>query len=409
MAEWLKERTVRQMSLLFSPMNIAGLELRNRFVHSATQEYMATAEGEVTDDLVRRYAHLAKGEVGLIIPGDVYVHPMGKSRVCQTGIHSDAMIPGLTQIVQAVHENGGKIIFQLSHAGRQSSKGILGRTPLGPSSFGRDPVHFVKPREMTEEDIRDTIDAFGKAARRAMEASADGIRLHAAHGYLINQFLSPYFNRRSDAWGGSDENRFRFLEEVFSAVKRSVPDSTPILVKLNTHDHTPGPGITPPLSQYYARRLAELGVHGFELSSGTAHYSFMNMCRGDVPVKELVSGRSFWERPVAKIRLNQMVGKFDLYEGYHVEAAELIRPVVGNATIFLVGGMRTVAFMEEALRKGHGDFISMSRPFIREPYLVKRIRQGKTDRASCVSCNKCLARLANKQPVKCDHRPDSSN
>lgn len=396
------------MSVLFSSISIAGLELKNRFVHSATQEYLATEKGIVTDDLVKRYATLAKGEVGLIIPGDVYVHPMGKSRVCQTGIHSDEMIPGLTRMVKAVHENGGKIIFQLSHAGRQSSKKILGKTPLGPSSFGRDPVHFVKPREMLEDDIREAVDAFGKAAHRAMEAGADGIRLHAAHGYLINQFLSPYFNRRVDGWGGSDEKRFRFLEEVLSEVKRSVPKATPILVKLSTDDHTPGPGITPPLAQYYARRLAELGIHGFEPSSGAAHYSFMNMCRGEVPVKELVAGRSFWEKLPAKMKLSQMVGKFDFQEGYHVEVAKLIRAVVGTASIFLVGGMRTVGFMEEAVRNGYGEFISMSRPFIREPFLVKRIRQGKTDRASCVSCNKCLARLANRQPVKCDHKPNSS-
>ena len=188
-------------------------------------------------------------------------------------------------------------------------------------------------------------------------------------------------------------------------MKRSVPDNTPILAKLNVHDHTPGPGVTPPQAQYYAGRLAGLGVHGFEFSSGSSHYSFMNMCRGDVPVKEIVAGRALWERPVARLKLSQLVGKFDLYEGYHLDATKLIRPAVGSALIFLVGGMRTVAFMLEALMNGYGDFISMSRPFIREPYLVKQILEGKTDKASCVSCNKCLARLANDQPVKCDYKP----
>jgi len=392
------------MSLLFSPAKIAGLEVKNRFVHSATQEIMASNDGLVTDELVKRYGNLAKGEVGLIIPGDMYVHESGRSRFNQTGIHSDDTIPGLRRLSREVHEHGGKIVLQLAHAGRQTSKKVIGQTPIGPSSVGRDPVHFVKPREMTETDIEQIVAAFGKAAWRAMEAEADGIRLHAAHGYLINQFLSPFFNHRQDQWGGTDENRFRFLERVFLEVEDAVPKGTPILVKLNTDDHTPGKGITPDMAKYFAGRLARLGIHGVEVSSGTAHYSFMNMCRGQVPVQELVAGRAFWQKPIAAMKLKRWVGKYDCQEAYHLEAAKLIKPVLGEIPLFLVGGMRHVRSMEEVLENGFADFISMSRPFIRQPYLVKQIMEGKTDRASCVSCNKCLAALANRMPVRCYHK-----
>lgn len=393
------------MSLLFSPARIGNLDVKNRFVHSATQEIMAQDDGQVSDVLVKRYRNLAKGEVGLIVPGDVYVHHSGKSRSNQTGIHTDDMIPGLKRLSRAVHEHDGKVVFQLSHAGRQTSRDVIGQVPLGPSSVGRDPVHFVKPREMTEEDIEQTIRDFGEAAARAMEADADGVRLHAAHGYLINQFLSPFFNQRTDQWGGTDENRFRFLERVFLEVKNAIPDGTPLLIKLNIHDHTPKPGITPALATYYARRLVKLGIHGVEISSGTAHYSFMNMCRGHVPLEELVSGRVFWQRPIARVKLKRWVGRYDHEEGYHREAAEAIKPVIGKTPLFLVGGMRRVTFMEGILQSGQAEFISMSRPFIRQPFLVKQIKEGKTDRASCVSCNKCLAALANRQPVQCYYRP----
>ncbi len=389
------------MSLLFSPYSINKMEVKNRFVHSATQECMSDDNGEVTDELIRRYVNLAKGETGLIIPGDMYVDPLGRSRLHQTGIHSDAMIPGLRKLVDAVHQHKAKIVLQLAHAGRQTTKNASGRVPLGPSSVGRDPVHFIKPRAMNVADIQNVIRAFGKAARRAVEAGADGIRLHAAHGYLINQFLSPFFNRRNDSWGGSEENRFGLLEAIFLEVKDGVPEGTPVLIKLNTDDHTPTQGLTPDAAVRYAQRLAEIGIDGIEPSSGTAHYSFMDMCRGEVPVEELVQGGPFWQRPLARHKLKKLVGRHDMEEGYHLNVAKTIKSVIGSVPVFLVGGMRRLDHMEEVVSKGYADFVSMSRPFIREPYLVKRFRQGKSDSASCVSCNKCLAAISRGIPVRC--------
>jgi 2,4-dienoyl-CoA reductase-like NADH-dependent reductase (Old Yellow Enzyme family) len=203
------------MSILFEPLNLGNVQIKNRFVHSATYEAMALETGEVSDQLIKKYQILAKGEVGLIIPGFMYVHPLGRSYTYQTGIHNDRMIPGLRKLVEAVHREGGKIAFQLVHAGRQTTKAIIGQTPIAPSSKGRDPINFVKPKEMNPNQIREVIQAFCMAAHRAVESGADGIQLHAAHGYLINQFLSPFFNHRGDEWGGSDANRFRFLKELF--------------------------------------------------------------------------------------------------------------------------------------------------------------------------------------------------
>ncbi len=392
------------MALLFSRMKIGNLEIKNRFVHSATYECMATAHGQVTDQMVKRYESLAKGEVGLIIPGYMFIQPSGRASGNQTGIHSDEMIPGLKRIAEAIHENGGKTVFQLVHAGRSTTKAVCGETPMGPSGKDRDPVNFVKPREMNEEDIQGVIRGFGGAAVRALEAGADGVQIHGAHGFLVNQFLSPFFNKRKDAWGGSDENRFRFLKEVLLEIRKSVPEGTPILTKLNTNDHTPRQGITPDLAKFYAEELAKLGIDAVEISSGAGLYSFMNTCRGQVPVDELVASVPMWQRPIARIMMNRLKGKYDLEEPYHLEAAKIIKPVLGETPLILVGGMRKVSRMEEVLQNKETDFISMSRPFIREPYLVRKIKDGKTDKASCVSCNKCFGSITGEAPLKCYHK-----
>ena len=389
------------MPKLFENANIGKMELKNRFVHSATYEVMAKETGEVTDELVSRYRLIAKGDTGLIIPGYMYVLPSGRAFKPQTGIHKDDLIPGLKKISDAVHKEGGKIVFQLVHAGRQTKKDVAGETPLGPSSSGRDTVYFVKPKKMSEEDIRTVIQAFGKAALRAVEAGADGVQIHAAHGYLVNQFLSPFFNKRKDSWGGSDENRFKFLKEVFLEIKRSVPDDLPVMVKLNTRDYTPKEGITLPLAVKYAQWLAELGIDALEVSCGTAFYSFMNECRGEVPIDEFVSGLPWWQKPIGKIMLNKMKGNFDLEEGYNLEAAELIRKVQKDIILMVVGGFRRMTHMQDVVDRGIADFISMSRPFIREPFIVKKFKEGKADRVACVSCNKCVSALLNNHPVRC--------
>ena len=389
------------MSILFDPMTLGNLEIKNRFVHSATYESMAEQAGDVTDQLVERYKKLAQGEVGLIIPGMMYVHPLGRAVKHQIGIHHDDMIPGLKKLTEAVHHEGGRIAFQLAHAGRQTIKGIIGQTPLGPSAKGRDPVNFVKPKAMSEDQIHDAIQAFGLAASRAVEAGADGIQLHAAHTYLINQFLSPFFNHRTDAWGGSVENRFRFLKEVVVETKKALPEGMPLLVKLNTRDHTPQEGITPPLAATYAGWLVELGIDGLELSCGSTLYAWANMSRGSIPVDELVESLPWWKKPIGRIVMNRMVGKYDLEEGYNLKAATMIKPTIGGIALFLVGGLRRISHMEEIVRNGHADLISMSRPFIREPSIVKKMREGSTDTVSCVSCNRCFAAVVNNMPLRC--------
>lgn len=389
------------MSVIFTPQKLGKLEIKNRIARAPTHENISTDSGEVTDRLVALYHALSKGEVGLIFTGIMFVHPLGRGYKYQIGIDRNEVIPGLRKLTEAVHKEGGVIFFQLLHAGRQTTKKLIGQTPLAPSSTKRDPMYSVKPREMTEREISEAIRSFGSAARRAYEAGADGIHIGGAGGYLINEFLSPFFNLRKDAWGGSEENRFRFLEEIISEVRSSIPGDVPVTVKINANDHTPEQGITPELAKKYAGWLAERGIDGLEVASGTITYSNMNMWLGQVPVKEYVQSLPLWKRPVGRLIMQRMVGKYDLREGWNLKAVKMIKPVMGKIPLFLVGGMRRVEHMEKVLQDDHAQFISMCRPFIREPYLVKNIKEGKTKVAACISCNKCVGAIPNELPVRC--------
>ncbi len=379
------------MSILFTPFKLENLIIKNRFVHSACEDNLSDDKGQVTDAIIKKNGNLAKNEVGLIIWSHLSVHLSGRTKKYQSGIHSDDMIPGLTKVVNAVHEEGGRIVFQLGHSGTQTSEDITGQPLMGPAT-------------MDEAQIHSMIQAFKDSAKRATETGADGIQLHAAHGYLLNQFLSPFFNHRKDKWGGSDENRFRMLKEIILEIKKVLPQGMPILVKLNSNDHTSKEGITPLLAVTYAKWLRDLSIHGLEVSCGTSFGSTWNMCRGDVPVAEMVKSFPESKQPKIEAVYKKMVGKFNLEGPYNLEATKMIRPVFGDIPLFAVGGWRNINQMEEAVDKGYTDFISMCRPFIREPSLVRRFKEGKTDMASCKNCNKCLAALPNNIPVRCYYK-----
>lgn len=387
------------MSAMFSPVKMGAMEVANRFVHSATYEAMATENGEVTDELIKRYRTLAKGGIGLIIPGYLYVDPLGRAVPKQTGIHSDEMIPGLNKLVEAVHQHGGKIALQLAHGGMQTSKAIIGQAPLAPSGGLRNPMTFDKCKEMTQVQIEEAIYAFSQGARRAAEANADAVQIHGAHGYLISEFLSPFFNRRKDAWGGSNEGRFRFVKEVIRETRKVLPDTMPILIKINTNDFTPKEGVTPEVAKKYAGWLRDEGIDGVELSCGT--FFTFHVVRGEIPSKELAKALPGWMRPLAKLQFRKLRRQCGFLEAYNLPAAEIIKPELGKVPLMLVGGVRRLSQMEKLVEGKYTDLVSMCRPFIREPFLVKRFRERRADEASCISCNKCFAAIANDLPLRC--------
>jgi 2,4-dienoyl-CoA reductase-like NADH-dependent reductase (Old Yellow Enzyme family) len=192
------------MTLFFTPAKIGLIELKNRFVRSATVECLASEDNRLTEQYYKVYERLAKGGVGLIIPGNYFINPIGRATDKVLLIDRDDVIDDLRKLTDIVHRNGAKIVGQINHCGRQGNPNLIGEQPISPSGV-QDKLTGNTPREMTVQEIEETIKAFSSAARRIKKAGFDGVQIHGAHGYLVNQFLSSHTNRRKDQWGGSME------------------------------------------------------------------------------------------------------------------------------------------------------------------------------------------------------------
>jgi len=301
------------------------------------------------------------GECGLIITGYTFVRPDGKQLPSKMGLYSDDFAEEMRAMTKAVHDAGGAICIQLVHAGGQTDSATIGRKPLAPSAVecGQFPE---KPAELSKEEISEIVAAFGKAASRAKDYGFDGVQIHGAHGYLVNQFLSPLTNRRTDEYGGSIENRSRFLMEVYRAVRLAVGNDYPVLIKLNGADNIEG-GLTSDDAAHVAKTLDAAGIDAIEVSGGTP-------ASGDkTPVREKIDSPA--------------------KEAYNLDLALKIKKSV-NCPVMVVGGMRSYEVAEKIIAEDGLDYISMARPFIREPHLAKRWAAGDRSPATCISCNGCF-------------------
>lgn len=394
------------MSALFEPGRIGNLTLRNRLIKSATFEGMGAPDGTPTPALRRFHRRIAQGGVGMNIVAFASVHPTGRSYANQCLIDRDEVIPAWKELVDEVHQVGGLVALQLVHCGRTANPGVTGSEALAPSPV-RDRYSLAMPREMNEGEIAEMIEAFGAAAGRAKAAGFDAVQIHAAHGYLISQFLSPFTNRRRDDWGGDPGRRRRFLLEVYRRVRREVGPDYPVLVKLNTQDHVRG-GLTVEEAIPAARALAEEGVDAIELSAGFSD-SVFHITRGDVPTDALVEGFSLVQRIAIKAFLSLMRDQVRFErEAYNLPAALPIRQAVLGVPMALVGGMRSRAVMEDVLAQGF-DFVSLGRPLIRQPNLPRLMERGEVDAASCISCNRCLLAMVEQTGVRCRQIPSEGD
>lgn len=346
------------MSVLFTPIQIGEMTVKNRFVRSATNEGLADSAGFVPRSLGELYRQLAEGEVGMIVSGYAYVSPEGKGSRRQGSIADDRYIRNHQAVVGLAKQRDVKLVMQLVHAGRQTTPDIIGTYPIAPSAV-RDETTRITPMTMSQEQIEREITAFGAAARRAREAGFDGVQLHMAHGYLLSQFISPRTNLRYDRWGGSLENRRAFLIEVVRQCRIDAGPDYPILAKLNSEDGVAG-GLTQQESAAHAKALAEFGICAIEVSGGSAE-------AGSFACREVTD---------------------ESEEGYFLDAAAEIKKHV-SVPVISVGGYRSLSIMAEAVGSGKCDMIALSRPLIREPGLVNRFKEGRSEKAECVSCNEC--------------------
>jgi 2,4-dienoyl-CoA reductase-like NADH-dependent reductase (Old Yellow Enzyme family) len=367
------EVSERKKFLAFEPKEIGGMVIKNRLVRSATYERMASEDGRVTDGLVKLYKTLAKGGVGLIITGHAYVQLSGKGVPQQTGIDRDDLIPRLREIAEAVHKHGDgcKVAIQLTHCGRQS---FVLETTMAPSAVF-EPVTKKMPREMTIAEIQETIEAFAKAARRAEEAGFDAVQLHAAHGYLLSEFLSPYTNRRTDEYGGNTENRTKIVEDIYKRTVENVGKDFPILIKMNVDDFLEG-GINLNESKKIAERFSRLGFAAIETSG----------CMWEVTTR---SKEELGWKPVMLPESRINIQSKDK-EAYYLPYAREIKKMIA-APLILVGGIRSLDVIEKILAEESADFVALCRPLIRQPDLPNKWLKGIGGlTADCISCNGCV-------------------
>jgi len=360
------------MKQLFEKTKINQMELKNRFVRSATWEGLANTDGSCSEELTDLVVNLAKGQVGLIISSAAYVSRSGKGNVTQLGIHDDQLISDYKKMVEKVHHEGSKIILQINHGGGRAMSQLKDNRSFGPSSLE---IKDYSCREMTVSEIVQTIEDFKKAAVRVNNSGFDGIQLHGAHGFLLSEFLSPFFNRRKDHYGGSIENRARIILEILQAIRSELGRQFTIIIKLNSDDFIKN-GFTPIEMVQVSALLEKAGMDAIELSGGT-----------DLSVSKYSSER------VSK-------GDFQEDEVYYREAAKLYKKEI-NVPLILVGGIRSFEVAKELVEKEQADYIALSRPLIREPGLIKRWRSGDTRKATCISCNQCYIPTRSGEGLYC--------
>ena len=347
------------MNNLFDTTIINGMALRNRFVRSATWEGMCDEQGRPGEQLTNWYRELARGRVGLIITGYAFVRLDGKQMPGSIGAQSDDFGPEMQALSKAVHDEGGRLCMQLVHTGGQG-RAQGGNKLIAPSAIEAE-QYTSPPLEMSRKDIDEVVAAFGASAGRAKQWGFDAVQLHAAHGYLINQFLSPHTNKRTDGYGGSTENRRRFLMEVYQSVRAAVGPRYPVLVKLNGSDFL-AQGLELDEACAAAVALDREGIDAIEVSSGTPASGDNNPVRKKIDTRE--------------------------QEAYNLPLAKRIKQSV-SCPVLVVGGFRSYDLAQEVVEKGLADYISLARPFIREPELVKQWQEGGRARSRCISCNGC--------------------
>ena len=339
------------MDRLFEYSKINGMVLSNRFIRSATWEGMATDEGACTPKLIDLMAELASGGVGLIITGHAYIRQDGQHAPWQLGIYKDRLIPHLQSMTNAVHKIGGKIILQLGYGGAYLSKTRL--------------------RNMTPRNIRDLVQAYALAAIRAQKAGFDGVQIFAAHGFFLSQLLCPRYNDRTDDYGGKIANRARVLLEVLHAIRNAVDRDYPVLVKLNCRDFVEN-GLTLEDSLRVGRMLEKGGVDAIELSGGLLNNP--NIMRSNID--------------------------FNNNEAFFQNEAQVFKEKI-RVPLILVGGIRSYHSAQRLVNENIADYISMSRPFIREPELINRWKAGDLREAACTSCDNCFETIKKGQGVSC--------
>ena len=327
-----------KMPNLLTPIKIREKNFKNRIVMPPMATKLATTKGEVTEPLIEHYKERSK-YLGMLIVEHTYVAPTGKANPNQLGIYSDRLIEGLKRLAETIKGEETVAIIQINHAGGRAVKEIIGETPIAPSKV-KLPNIEEEPREMTYRDIKEIKKAFVDAAIRAIKAGFDGVEIHGAHGFLLNQFTSPITNKRLDAYGGTFEKRIRLPLEITDEIRKKIGKDKLLLYRLGADDMMPG-GITIRDSIKLAKKLEDKGVDIMDVSGG-----------------------------LIRSRPPNLTG-----QGYFVPLAEKIKKTI-NIPVIGVGGIRDPKYADKIIREERVDFIAVGRAMLNDPrWAQKAIRE----------------------------------
>lgn len=376
-------------SILFTPGKIGPLTLRNRTIRSAAFESMCPGN-KPSKELLDYHHSVAAGGVGMTTVAYAAVTRSGLSFDRQLWMRPE-IVPGLRELTDAVHREGAAASIQLGHCGNMSHKAICGETPVGASTgFNLYSPTFV--RGLRKDELAPMARAYGDSVRLAREAGFDAVEIHAGHGYLISQFLSPYTNHRKDEFGGSLENRIRFMDMVMDEVMKAAGNETAVLVKMNMRDGFRG-GMDIDESLQVAKRLVEDGAQALVLSGGFVSKAPMYVMRGAMPVKTMTHYMTcWWLKWGVRMAGKMMIPTVPFKEAYFLEDALRFRKEITQIPLVYVGGLVAREKIDEVLNDGF-EFVQMGRALLNEPGFVNRMKAESMARCNCKHSNYCIARM----------------
>lgn len=376
-------------SKLFTEASIGPITLRNRTIRSAAFESMCPGNAP-SQQLLDYHRSVAAGGVGMTTVAYAAVAQSGLSFDRQLWMRKE-IVPGLRKLTDSVHKEGAAASIQLGHCGNMSHKKICGETPVGASSgFNLYSPTFV--RGLRKDELRLMAKAYGNAVRLARESGFDAVEIHAGHGYLISQFLSPYTNHRKDEYGGSLDNRMRFMDEVMAEVMKAAGNDMAVLVKMNMRDGFKG-GMDIEESLQVAHRLVNDGAQALVLSGGFVSKAPMYVMRGAMPIKAMTHYMDcWWLKWGVRMAGHLMIPTVPFKEAYFLDDAMLFRKEIKNIPLVYVGGLISREKIEDVLDKGF-EFVQMGRALLNEPGFVNRMRLDVNARCTCKHSNYCIARM----------------
>ncbi|MBO5131971.1 MAG: NADH:flavin oxidoreductase [Paludibacteraceae bacterium] len=376
------------MSTLFTPEKIGPITLRNRTIRSAAFEGMCPGNAP-SEQLLKYHQSVAAGGIGMTTIAYSAVQQSGLSFPRQLWLKKEN-IEGLRKVTDAIHKEGAAASIQIGHCGNMSHRNICGCTPISASTgFNLYSPTFV--RGMRKDEIEETAKSFGEGVNLAREAGFDAIELHAGHGYLISQFLSPSTNHRKDEFGGSLQNRMRFMEMSMDHVMKAAKDDMGVLVKMNMRDCCRN-GMEIDESIEVGKTLEKCGAHALVLSSGFVSSAPMDVMRGAMPFKTMTHYMEGWMMPLlVKLGGRFMVPARPFKEAYFLEDALKFREAL-NMPLCYIGGLISREKIDEVLDKGF-EFVAMARALVNEPGFVNRMMADEKARSACDHSNYCIGRM----------------